>query len=111
LRAGLLSDPEVIDRLNRGFVCTSVIIDDAKKRADSGDPLARQLADQWEYPLEMIFFSPGGAVVSKLNSFKDFPGVHPDVVAPPQKEHVAIDDERSHVQSFLKHLAVHFGSS
>jgi hypothetical protein len=57
----------------------------------------------------MMFLTPAGTVVSKLNSYKDFPGVHPDVVAPPKKQHVQREDERSHTDIFLKHLAMHFG--
>jgi hypothetical protein len=109
LRAGLLSDPEVIHHLNQRFVSTAIIIDDAQKCAANGNELARQLADQWEYPLEMIFLTSDGRVVSKLNSFKDFPGVHPDVVAPPRQKHLAREDEHSHRDLFLKHLAQHFG--
>ncbi len=108
MRAGLLSDGEVINRLNDSFVSTSVIIDDVKKRAESGDELAQQLAAQWEYPLEMIFLNPVCGLVSKLNSYKDFPGVHPDVVAPPKGRHMASKNERSHVDDFLKHVARHF---
>jgi hypothetical protein len=110
LRAGLLSNAEVINRLNKSFVCTSIIIDDVKKRAESGDELAKPLAAQWEYPLEMIFLTPACGLVSKLNSYKDFPGVHPDVVAPPKKQHMTRNDERSQVDDFLKHLARNFGA-
>src|SRR5262249_13804327 len=102
-------DPEVIRRLNRNFVCTSIIIDDVQKRAETGDELAKQLTTQWEYPLELIFLTPDCRLVSRLNSFKDFPGVHPDVVAPPQTRHVGRDQEQSHSGIFLKHLASHFG--
>jgi hypothetical protein len=109
LRAGLLSDPEVIDRLNERFVCTTVLIDDAKKLADRGDELAKQLAAHWTYPLEMLFLRPDATLVSGLNSFKDFPGVHPDVAAPPGKTRVERENERAHVELFLKHLDEHFG--
>jgi hypothetical protein len=109
LRAGLLSDPQVIARLNEQFVCTLIIIDDLEKRAAGGDELAKLLAPRWEYPVEMMFARPDGTVVSTLNSFKDFPGVHPDVAAPPGKRHRALDNEHAHRDHFLKHLAVHFG--
>jgi hypothetical protein len=109
LRAGLLSDRKVIARLNNQFVCTSIIIDDLEKRAGRGDELAKLLAPSWEYPLEMMFARPDGSVVSKLNSFKDFPGMHPDVAAPPGTRHRAFDDEHAHRDHFLKHLAAHFG--
>ena len=108
MRAGLLSDPEVITRLNQNFVCTTVLIDDVKKRAEAGDELAKQLAAQWTYPLEMMFLRPDGSLISKLNSFKDFPGVHPDVAAPPGKARVEMADGRVHVDAFLTHLARHF---
>jgi hypothetical protein len=114
LRAGLLSDKEVINRLNKDFVSTTIIIDDAEKRAASGDPLAKQLAAQWQYPLEMIFLTPAGTLVSKLNSFQDFPGIHPEVVAPPHTQNlpgvVPRLDEHSHRDIFLKHVARYFGS-
>jgi hypothetical protein len=109
LRAGLLSDREVINRLNKRFVSTSIIIDDVQKRAESGDELAQRLAAHWEYPLEMMFLTPDGKLVSKLNSFKDFPGVHPDVSAPPKGMHVPVEHERSHIELFLKQVADHFG--
>jgi hypothetical protein len=108
LRAGLLSQQEVIHRLNKGFVCTTIIIDDAKKRANGGDELAKQLAAQWEYPLEMMFLTPTGTLISKLNSYKDFPGTHPDVAAPAEMN-VLLSDVRSHADIFLKHIAHHFG--
>ena len=107
MRAGLLSDPEVIRRLNQDFVCTTVIIDDARRLAEQGDELAKQLAAHWTYPLEMMFLRPDGTLVSKLNSFRDFPGVHPDVAAPPGKERVVMASERAHVELFLRHLEEH----
>jgi len=108
LRAGLLSDPEVISRLNKSFVSTTLVIDDAKKRAASGDELAKQLAANWSYPLQMMFLKADGSLVSKLNSFNDFPGVHPDVAAPPEKKRLEVTNERAHADTFLKHVAEHF---
>ena len=98
----------MITRLNQGFVCTSIIIDDLEKRAASGDELAKRLAGQWEYPLELIFLTAEGTPVSKLNSFKDFPGMHPDVSAPPGNRHKALADEQSHAKILLNHLDRHF---
>jgi hypothetical protein len=109
LRAGLLSDPKVVARLNKDFVCTSIIIDDAEKRAAGGDELAKQLVAEWVYPVEMMFLTPECKVVSKLNSFKDFPGMHPDVSAPPGNRHMALQDEHAHTNIFLNRLALHFG--
>ena len=109
MRAGLLSDPEVITRLNKEFVSTSIIIDDLEKLAASGDELAKRLVGQWEYPVELIFLTAGGTLVSKLNSFKDFPGMHPDVSAPPGNRHKKLGDEHSHTNIFLNHVARYFG--
>jgi hypothetical protein len=109
LRAGLLSDLEVLSRLKKSFVCTTIIIDDAKKRAEKGDELAKVLAANWEYPLELMFLTPDGKLISRLNSFRDFPGVHPDVVAPPTKMRAPSNDERFHIDVFLKHVTDHFG--
>jgi hypothetical protein len=108
LRAGLLSDPEVIARLNKSFVCTSVIIDEVNKRAQDGDELAQVLAANWQYPLEMMFLSPQCKLISKLNSAEDLPGVHPDVVAA-HGPHVSLQDQRAHVDTFLRHVSKHFG--
>jgi hypothetical protein len=99
----------VIARLNKQFVCTLIIIDDLEKHAGRGDELARLLVPQWEYPVEMMFARPDGTVVLKLNSFKDFPGIHPDVASPPGTRHREFDDEHVHRDHFLKHLAAHFG--
>jgi hypothetical protein len=46
-------------------------------------------------------------LISKFNSADDFPGVHPDVVAA-HRRHVSLQDERSHVDTFLKHVSKHF---
>jgi hypothetical protein len=109
LRAGLLSDKEVIARLNKGFICTNILIDDLEKRAATGEALAKLLASEWEYPVEMMFVTPALKTVSKLNSFEDFPGMHPDVSAPPGHKHRTMDGEHFHAEVFLKHLASHFG--
>ena len=109
MRAGLLSDKEVISRLNKGFVCTTILIDDLEKRAATGDALAKQLTAEWEYPVEMMFVTRQGAVAAKLNSYKDFPGMHPDVSAPPGKRFAVQGDEQAHSTVFLNCIAQHFG--
>jgi len=76
--------------------------------AAKGDKLAKQLATQYEYPVEMIFLTPTGATVSKLNSHEDFPGRHPDVVSLPRKQLLPAEKKRSHTDIFLKHIALHF---
>ena len=100
----------MIHRLNTGFVSTSLIIDDLERHAKAGDELAKRLAAAWHYPVEMMFITSAGQVVSKLNSFQDFTGVHPDVSAPPRtSKQPAPKDERAHADIFLKHVAEHFG--
>ena len=90
-------------------MCTSIIIDDLEKRAAGGDPLAQQLAAAWEYPVELIFLTSTGTLVSKLNSFKDFPGMHRDVSAPPGNRHLTVRDEHLHSNILWDHLDFHFG--
>lgn len=79
MRAGLLSDHRVVKYINERFVSTWVLIDDLKKYADLENPLAETLASHWEYPLDLMFLTPEGEFVSKLNSFHDLPQAHPDV--------------------------------
>ena len=98
----------MIARLNKNFICTSMIIDDVNKLAQAGDELAKALSAEWQYPVEMMFLSPECKLISKLNSFEDFPGEHPDVVAANRRAHAPLVDERSHVDIFLSHLSKHF---
>jgi len=78
LRAGLLSDHNVIRFLNQNFVCIWALIDDLKPRYQD-NPFARMLLNNWEYPLDLMFLSAEGEFVAKLNSFRDLPNAHRDV--------------------------------
>jgi len=82
-----------------------------EKLATNGDELAKQLVAHWEYPVEMMFVRSDGTLVSKLNSLKDFPGMHPDVAAPPGNRHVIREDGHSHSDIFLNHVALRFGEN
>ena len=95
-------------RLKDNFVCTVQIIDDVQKWATRGDPLAQALADHWEYPVEMMFLKPDCTLVSRLNSFKDFPKMHQDVSEQAGEKETPVDESLSHQSVFLKHLAAHF---
>ena len=108
MRAGLLSEPQVIERLNIDFVCTWCVIADVSRFAKEGDELSRMLAAKWEYPVDLMFLDSDGTLLNKLNSFKDFPGVHADVSTPPNVEKQR-GSERSHVEVFLDHVDRHFG--
>jgi hypothetical protein len=109
LRAGLLSQPNVIEEINDKFVSTWIIIDDANRLAESGEPLAKTLVTKWEYPITMMFLTPEGKFVSSLNSFKDFKDVHPDVAAPPGKFKPGEGEaKRSHVEVFMDHVRAFF---
>jgi hypothetical protein len=90
----------VIERINQEFVATWIIVDDAEKLAAAGDPLAKTLAANWEYPLDLMFVAPDGRLISKLNSFADLRGVHPDVGHPPESRGQA----PPHVDVFMKHV-------
>ena len=104
MRAGLLSDPRVIETLNERFVCTWVIIDDIKKRLGGKDEhLATMLLSLHEYPFDFMFLSPEGKFIARLNSFQDLPGAHPDV------SHPRRDRRASHVDVFMDTVAKHFG--
>lgn len=109
MRAGLLSNPEVIDLINQTFVSTHVLFDDLNKRANQGDKLITELLAHWEYPLELIFMTPACKLVTKLNYFQDLPTIHRDVAHPPRSLRTGGTAEwRSNEQIFLAHVAKHF---
>lgn len=79
-----------------------------KTKVEKGDRLAKQLADNFEHPLDLMFLSPDGRLISRLNSFHDFPEVHPDVTCPPFKRR-GQPKLQSHADVFMEHMAAHFG--
>ena len=99
----------MIDEVKRRFVSTAILIDDAAKLAAKGDSLAKTIMGNWEYPVDIMFLTPDGQLVSKLNSFKDFTDVHPGVSMPRPKEIPVGSAKRSHVDVFLEHVSHHFG--
>lgn len=62
-------------------MATWVLIDDLKEHSAAGNQFAATLQSNWEYPLDLMFLSPEGEFVSKLNSFRDLPA-HPHVGHP-----------------------------
>ena len=60
--------------------------------------------------MDILFLTPEGQLVGKLNSFKDFPEVHAGVSAPHGKESSVDAPKRSHVEVFLDYVSRHFGA-
>jgi hypothetical protein len=104
LRAGLLSQPAVKQRINDTFVSTWILIDDAEELATGGDVFASTLAENWEYPLDLMFLSTDGELITKLNSFRDLRSAHHDVGHPPEGR----GRNLPHVEVFNRLLDKHF---
>src|SRR5262249_46806457 len=103
MRAGLLSQPQVIQRINDHFVSTTITYPELARLAEPGDALARAVADHWTSPVNLMFLTPEGRFVSKLTSLTDFTDVHPDTsLRPGQKRDSACDVTNTRV--FMKHL-------
>ena len=78
--------------------------------AKKGDKLAQQLDGNFEHAImDLMFLSPGGRFVSKLNSFHDFPEVHPDVSHPRILPKCGHKRQQSNADVFLEHVKAHFG--
>ena len=104
MRAGLLSNPRVIEILNDKFINTWIIIDDIMKRlGGKEDQLATTLLCLHQYPLDFMFLSPEGKCITRLESFKDLRAAHP-AVGHPRRE-----PQESHVDVFLSTVAKYFG--
>jgi len=99
MRAGLLSNREIIRLVNENFVSTWVLIDDVKKYVGDQEQFAKTLASHWEYPLDLMFLAANGRFATKLNSFRDFPA-HRDVGHP---LHHLGPFGTSHEDVFLEH--------
>ena len=104
MRAGLLSEPAIIRRINDTFVSTWMLIDDAERLGDEGDSFANTLALHWEYPLDLMFLDADGKLIAKLNSFKDLRAAHADVGHPPEGR----GRNAPHIQVLTQSLDKHF---
>lgn len=82
MRAGLLSDSQVIQLLDERFVCSWVVHDEISDPSWSGLPIAHVLDKEHEYPFDFMFFAPDGSFLGKLTSFRHLRGAHPDVAHP-----------------------------
>lgn len=107
MRAGLLSQPQVIQRINEQFVSVSLTHHELKKLAESGHELAREIFDHWKYPVTLAFLTPEGRFITSLSTLTDLTHVHPDTSRRPSQCN-SIESDVHNTQVFLKHLAQHF---
>jgi len=104
LRAGLLSDPAVIETINDKFVSSWVIIDDIMKRLGNEHVvLANMLLTQHQYPLDFVFLTPEGKQITRLTSFEDLRDANPAVGHPKREA------GESHVAVFMDTVKKYFG--
>jgi len=101
----------VVRTVNEKFVSTWVPYPVLMELVKKGDPLARLVAEHWEYPVEFIFFSPEGKFLTRLNSGKDFPDRFPGVTKPEYVHKPQGVRLPTHVEVFMNHLTAHFGSN
>ena len=109
MRAGLLSQPEVIQTINRRFVATTITAFDLTALRKKGDELARKAAPHWSNPVSLMFFTRDGEFVTLLNPVKDFTDIHPDTDLRPGQRYNP--DPGHNTQAFLDHVEKHFGKS
>lgn len=111
LRAGLLSKPQVIATLNDKFVSTWAIYAHLDRLTKAGDAVAKQLVQNFQFPVELIFLTPDGKLISKLNSPRDLPDVRSEVSLPFDVARKKGEKLPTHFDIFMKHVAEHFGPS
>ena len=109
MRAGLLSQPQVIQRINQQFVSATLPYLELKKLADSGDGIAREVLAHWRTPLALVFLTPQGQFITKLSSLTDLAEVHPDTTKRPEApQYHSLQSDVNNARVFLKHLTKHF---
>lgn len=82
MRAGLLSDPQVIQLLDEHFVCSWVVHHEISDPAWSGLPITRTILEHHEYPFDFMFWAPDGTYLGLVTSFRHLRSAHPDVAHP-----------------------------
>jgi hypothetical protein len=110
VRAGLLSQPQVIQRINETFVSTSITYPELAKMVKAGDEFAGKVAAHWFSPVTLIFLTTEGRFITRLSPLAELCEVHPDTSPRPGQ----MKDPESHLQNtkvFLKHLDEHFGAT
>lgn len=109
MRAGLLSQPKVIQRINEHFVSATCSYTELGNRAASGDALAQEILRHWGTPLVLVFLSPEGRFITKLSSLTDLTQVHPDTTKRPEaKQYHSLESDVNNASVFLKHVNEHF---
>jgi len=78
VRAGLLSQPEVIRKINERFVSTTITVFDLQKLAENGNELARKVRAHWSNPVSLMFLTQEGELVTLLTPLRDLTDLHPD---------------------------------
>lgn len=109
MRAGLLSQPEVIRRINQKFVSATIPYIELGQLAKSGNALAQEVRRHWQVPLALVFLDSEGHFISKLGSLTDLNEVHPDTTTRPEAPQFHTrDSAANNARVFLKHLNQHF---
>ena len=108
MRAGLLSEPQVIQKIKERFVSTTITYADLKESVKTRDELAREVAAQFLGPVELMFLTPEGRFVTKLTSVQDF-DLHPDTDLRPGQRYNPSPERNMRV--FLNHVDKYFGKT
>lgn len=109
MRAGLLSQPEVIETVNERFVSTTISLADLMELAKADDVLANVVAFNFTNPVTVMFLSEKGRFISKLTVLDELNDVHPDTTFRPGQRQNASPDRNT--QAFLRHVNQYFGKS
>ncbi len=109
MRAGLLSELDVIHKINERFVSTTITFADLKKIAKKGDELGRAVAAQFLGPVELMFFTPECRFITKLCAVQDFTEIHPDTDIRPGQSYCPSPEHNAQV--FLKRVDDFFGDT
>jgi len=108
LRAGLLSEPEVIKLVNEKFVTTTIAYADLVVLEKKGDEFAQEVSANFSNPVTVMFLSKSGRFISKLTVLRDLTDIHPDTTfRPGQNLSQSRSSQNAHV--FLEHVNKFFG--
>ena len=104
----------MIQRVSETFVCTWILIDDATILAEKGNHLAETLAANWDFPINIMFLTPDGRLISKVSRphLDEFTQANVDEVTQPDDDGRPPEGRRRwsrHCGLFMKHLDMHFG--